>query len=136
VGQRVWWKEKTGIDGRRGNKPILKRRERTMMKHNKGNEMTPCRQQRKLPVLFEAYSNLLATKRDYVSFIDHQCFQISHLNSQFWTHVFWEGQFVHTFMELPPFAVSPRSSLALGRKKFYVSLSCYASCHRDGHQVK
>jgi len=54
-----------------------------MMKHNKGNEMTLCRQQRKESVLFEAYSDFLATKRDYAPFIDHQCFQISHMISQF-----------------------------------------------------
>lgn len=54
-----------------------------MMKHNKGNEMAPCRQQRKQYVLFEAPSDFLATKRDYASFIDHQCFQISHMISQF-----------------------------------------------------
>jgi len=99
-----------------------------MMKHNKGNEMTPCRQQRKQSVLFEACSDFLATKRDYASFIDHQCFQISHTISRFWTHVFREGHFMHTFTELPSFALSLRSSLALGWKK--------ASCHKEGRQVK
>jgi len=107
-----------------------------MMKHNKGNEMTPCRQQRKQSLLFEACSDFLATKRDYAFFIDHQCFQISHMISQFWTHVFGEGHFMHTFTELPSFALSLRSSLALGWKKFQASFLLHTSCHREERQVK
>jgi hypothetical protein len=43
-----------------------------MMKHNNGNGMTPYRQERKPSVLFEVCSDLLATKQDYVPYIDHQ----------------------------------------------------------------
>jgi hypothetical protein len=79
-----------------------------MMKHKKGNGKTLYRHERKRSVLFEVCSDLLATKQDYLPYIDHQyvckspkrVYSSGHITFQKDVSCFLKLNITHSLMEL------------------------------------